>query len=329
MNPAVPVASPPERDPGKRLVLFHRDLRAFTGGHLKVWDYFNHVASSPAHQARVAFSAESKWDATNPWFAVPQAVGPWDPSQADILFLAGTDWRVVPVAERMSSNKPIINLIQHPRHAQKKSELRGFLKNRAIRICVSQEVATAINATGEVNGPVFVIPNGIDSQSFGKPKPFEDRGTDVLICGFKAPDLAREVYTKLAGKNRTVRWLIEWVPRTEYLAHLRDAKITVFLPRPIEGFYLPALEGMACETIVVCPDCEGNRGFCQDHVNCFRPAYGAKEIISAALEALQQTELQHEELRKAAHVTVGTHSLERERASFRQILDKIDNLWSA
>jgi hypothetical protein len=318
-----------ERDPGKRLVLFHRDLRAFTGGHLKVWDYFNHVASSPAHQSRVAFSAESKWDATNPWFALPQTVASWDPSQADILFLAGTDWRMMRTAEQQRFTKPIINLIQHPRHAARKSELRGFLKNRAIRICVSEEVATAIKATGEANGPIFVIPNGIDSQSFGKSKPIEDRSTDVLICGLKAPELAREVYTKLAGKDRTVRWLIERLPRTEYLSRVHEARIAVFLPRPIEGFYLPALEGMACETIVVCPDCEGNRGFCQDRVNCFRPGYTAKEIISAALAALQQTDGQREEMRQAARLTVATHSLERERTSFLEILNQIDDLWSA
>jgi glycosyltransferase involved in cell wall biosynthesis len=44
---------------------------------------------------------------------------------------------------------------------------------------------------------------------------------------------------------------------------INQAKITVFLPyRDIEGFYMPALEGMALGTLVVCPDCIGNRSFC-------------------------------------------------------------------
>ena len=326
MNSGPPLATETERDPEKSLVLFYRDFRAFTGGHLKVWDYFNHVASSSRHEARVGFSAESKWDVTNPWFASPQTVVRWDPEQADILFLAGTDWRALSKTERLAPSKPILNLIQHPRHAEKGSELRGFLGNRAIRICVSEEVASAINATGEVNGPVFIIPNGIDIRSL--PAPLEKRTTDVLICGLKAPELARQVYTDLGHQNRTVRWLFEWLPRQEYLARVGDAKITVFLPRPTEGFYLPALEGMACGTIVVCPDCLGNRSFCANGVNCFRPNYDAKEILSATAEALQQTDTQRSNMLEQAQVTVRSHSIEQERASFARILEGLDQLWS-
>src|SRR3977135_3980913 len=81
------------RDPSKQLVLFHRDFRVFTGGHLKVWDYFNHVASSPTHEPRIAFSPESKWDSTNPWVHSRGYVVDWEPEKADILFLAGIVWK--------------------------------------------------------------------------------------------------------------------------------------------------------------------------------------------------------------------------------------------
>ena len=40
-------------------VLFFRDFKKFQGGHLKVWDYFNHVRSSPDHVPRVRFSPGS------------------------------------------------------------------------------------------------------------------------------------------------------------------------------------------------------------------------------------------------------------------------------
>ncbi len=312
--------------PTKRVVLFHRDFRAFTGGHLKIWDYFNHVAASPNCEARIAFSAESKWDAPNPWFQSRETVVPWDPARADILFLAGTDWRVLPPAQRTNPPKPVINLIQHPRHAEKGTELRGFLKHRAIRICVSQEVATAIQDTGEVNGPVFVVPNGIDPAAFPPAREFADRATDLLICGLKAPELARQAYTHFAGPKRVVRWLIEWIPRQEYLARMADAKITLFLPRASEGFYLPPLEGMGCGTVVLCPDCVGNRSFCLDHVNCFRPAYDGDAILAAVTKALQQTESERREMQARAQSTAAAHSLERERASFYEILDRVDEL---
>src|SRR5207253_3787485 len=122
------------RDRSKKLVLFHRDFGGFTGGHLKVWDYFNHVKFSPKHEARIAFTPESQWDSTNPWSGSRDLVVAWQPETADILFLAGTDWRALPKTERRHWKQPIINLIQHPRHAEPKSELRGFLANRAARI---------------------------------------------------------------------------------------------------------------------------------------------------------------------------------------------------
>src|SRR4051794_29637786 len=135
------------RDPAKKLVLFHRDFQRFTGGHLKVWDYFSHVAASPAFEPRIAFTPESKWDATNPWSAVRDRVADWKPNDADVLFLAGPDWQALADDQRSNPGRPIINLIQHQRHADHSSELRGFLKHKAVRICVSEEVAAAIRET--------------------------------------------------------------------------------------------------------------------------------------------------------------------------------------
>ena len=77
----------------KRTVLFYRDFRGFTGGHLKVWHYFNHVRHSIRHQPLIAFSADTVWNDTNPWLPIrDQALAAWDAEQADVLFLAGMDW---------------------------------------------------------------------------------------------------------------------------------------------------------------------------------------------------------------------------------------------
>ena len=323
-----PETLPAPRDLARKLVLFHRNFTGFTGGHLKVWHYFSHVLSSPAHDARIAFTTESKWDNTNPWFPVARQQAPWEPHKADILFLAGLDWRGLPEEDRPDFPKPIINLIQHPRHADKDSELRGFLRNRAIRICVSEEVAADIQATGEVNGPVLTIPNGIDLSASAQ-KPFEERTIDLLICGMKAPELARKLARSIKAPKRKVQCLTEQMPRSEYLARISDARVAVFLPRPVEGFYLPALEGMACGAVVVCPDCEGNRGFCIDGTNCFRPPQDEEEIRAATLRALALSEMEQDEMQEHARKTVQQHSLESERASFLNILERVDELWKA
>ena len=312
------------RDPYRKVILFHRDFRQFTGGHLKVWNYFNHVAASPAFEPRIAFTAESKWDATNPWNDSQQYVGEWEPEKADLLFLAGTDWRALSEDQRAKPAKPILNLIQHQRHADPNGELRGFLKHRATRICVSDEVAAAIKETGEVNGPVFVIPNGVDFSSIPKAPPMTERPIDILICGLKAPDLARELTAEAAGGNVRVESIIDWVPRPQYLEQLGKSKVTVFLPRPIEGFYLPALEGMACGTLVVCPDCHGNRGFCLDGVNCFRPKYGSQSIAAAMKAAIGQPEEGRTRMLERATATVDEYSLASEREKFLRILTQIE-----
>jgi hypothetical protein len=316
------------RDGHKKIVLFHRDFRKFTGGHLKIWHYFNHVLSSPAHEPRIAFTSESNWDAINPWIRARSHVIDWNPQHADVLFLAGGDWRALTQIEARNFARPIINLIQHPRHADPKDELYGFLENRAVRICVSDQVADAIKGTGKVNGPVFVIPNGIELGSTPAPNPEDKRTVDVLICGVKAPDMAREVEKVLAMEKVKVSCLIDWIPRNEYLARLSNAAVVLTLPRPIEGFYLPALEAMACGAIVICPDCVGNRDFCLERINCFRPRYDVAEIAASALAAVRQSPAERAKMRANAQATVRAHSLERERMDFLRILGRVDELWN-
>jgi hypothetical protein len=304
-----------------RVVLFYRDFQRFTGGHLKVWDYFNHVTASPDAEPRISFSSRSVWDSTNPWFNRKDAIVEWNPEAAEILFLGGLDWRAVPASQRKSFPKPIINLIQHPRHAEPGSELRSFLSHRAIRICVSEEVASAIKGTNEVNGPVHVIPNGVDGSFFpARPKSISERTTDLLICGLKAPELARDCYRHLSGKHGVVRWMIDWAPREEFLRRMADAKIVLLLPRPEEGFYLPALEAMGSGSVVVCPDCVGNRSFCLEGVNSFRPTYDFRQIIAATERALQLDAPAQTQLLESARSTVKEHSLENERSKFLPIL---------
>src|SRR5207248_7962383 len=114
-------------NPNKRLVLFHRDFRGFTGGHLKVWNYFNHVRASKSFEPRIAFTPGSKWDETNPWSAAKEYVTEWKPEMADVLFLAGLDWNSLPATAPNEPSKPVINLIQHPRHADPDDAVYPFL----------------------------------------------------------------------------------------------------------------------------------------------------------------------------------------------------------
>src|SRR3546814_5655900 len=67
-------------------------FRGYSGGHGKVWDYFNHALAA-GWDARVYFTPQSLHDASNPWSAMPERVlDRYAPDTADALFIGGMDW---------------------------------------------------------------------------------------------------------------------------------------------------------------------------------------------------------------------------------------------
>jgi hypothetical protein len=78
----------------QKSVLFFRDFRGLTGGHLKVVDYIGHVRSNPAY--RPILSLSSRYLPSDLWDH-GDIVGPdFNPQLADVFFLAGRDWEAVP-----------------------------------------------------------------------------------------------------------------------------------------------------------------------------------------------------------------------------------------
>ena len=313
-----------------RTVLFHRDYQGFTGGHLKVWDYFRHAEHLDGWQAMIYFSQDSRWNEGNPWSVHrEEALTIWEPEKADVLFLGGYDWRMISEAERARYGKPILNVIQHVHHADPAHPLSEFLPHRAVRICVSTEVQDAILATGRVNGPTVVIPNGIDLADLpGR----QARTTDWLVCGLKEGKsrVAKALGKRLAkaGDWGSVEVLTKLMPRAEFLAAMARARRVVLLPRETEGFYLPALEAMALGCLVICPDCVGNRSFCRDGFSAIVPASSGEDDVFAAMEAVRRMSgVQEAAMLGNAAAVAAEHSLERERAAFGELLARIDALW--
>jgi hypothetical protein len=309
-------------------VLFYRDFRRFTGGHLKVWHYFDHVRSSPAHTAHVAFTPESVWDASNPWGGARDAVVERpERFRADVLFLAGLDWRRIGPWARRRPRVPVINLVQHVRHAEPDDPRYRFLHHRAVRICVSPEVARAIEGTGRVNGPVLTIPDGLDLDELPAPAPPAGRDIDLLVVATKQRERGAALFPRLERPGRRVHLLADRVARPELLASMNRARVTLFLPRPTEGFYLPALEGMALGTVVVCPDCVGNRSFCLPGVNALRPAYTDADVLDQTEAALALSAAETARLVAGGSATAEEHGLGVERARFLEVLNDLPALW--
>lgn len=310
---------------GAAQVLFFRDFDRFRGGHLKVWDYFNHVLASPRHHPLIKFSPRSVWDDTNPWTRVPDRVV--EGTDADVYFLAGLDW--LHLSPRRPG-APVVNLVQHLRHADPANPRHGLLRERAVRICVGPEVAEAITATGIVNGPVFTVPNGIDLDALPPIATRSMRSLDLLVLSPKKPQraLTKEIVARLTRPRRRLLVLTERVPRARLLDHLNDTRVLLVLPNRREGFCLPALEGMAMGTVVVCPDCVGNRSFCLPGETCFRPAYDPDAIVRAVESAIAASEADAELLVEHGRAMAAVHDITHERTRFLEILGDLDALWA-
>jgi glycosyltransferase involved in cell wall biosynthesis len=311
-----------------RIILFHRKFRRFHGGHLKVWHYFNHVLAAPGFDARVLFDIDSSWDSSNPWSEARERVAEsTDHLDPAALFVAGRDWQRLEGLGLLDRDLPVLNLIQHVRHAEDWSIQSSYLGRKAIRLCVGAEVAEVVTSAGSV-GPTVVIPNGIDVAIVPDPTA-HPRPTDLLIAGLKQPVLAVSVADRLDAPGRTIEVLTDYVPRETFLTAMRSARVTLFLPNLEEGFFLPALEGMAVGTLVVCPDCVGNRSFCLPGVNAFRPNYRFDEVVRATETALTLPPTEVARIMANAADTARQHSLDAEREAFRRVLLDLDALWAS
>jgi hypothetical protein len=313
-----------------RRLVFYRDFQQPSGGHLKVWDYFRHTTRSKRYAPEIYFSPTSVWNASNPWFGQGVRIEEtWKPMEADALFLAGLDWLAIPEKLREEFDFPVINLIQHVRHADPKDERYSFLKCRAIRICVSEEVADALRRTQTTNGPIYTIPNCLDFSSFPLPRAVQQRPYDLFIAGAKNPALALELYEHLTVDGRRVQRALEFLPRKTYLEYLNNARVCILLPNQTEGFFLPALEAMALDTLVVCPDCVGNRSFCIDGHNCLRPEYTVEALVTATMVAISLSDGERSRWIANGRNTVVEHDISKERNAFCAILNNLDSIWSS
>ncbi len=310
-----------------RTVLFQCNLRNFRGAHLKLWDYFGHVLAAPGFTPRITFTSRSRWDETNPCLnAREYVVNDWRSLPVDIFFVGGRQWDLAEQHPNWGPDTPVINFVQHVHHADPGNDRYQHLSRRAVRICVAEEVRQALDETGIVRGPLIVIPNGIDLGELPS-RTDENLSVDVLIAALKRPEIGLRLQERLERPGRHVRLLTERLHRLEYLRQVQAARVTVFLPNDTEGFYLPALEGMALDTLVVCPDCIGNRTFCLPGHNSFRPSFALEALVEATEAALALPEDQARWMRANARETAERYSLCREREAFHDVLRNIDRLW--
>lgn len=318
-----------------RIVWFHRWHDGLTGGQLKHSDYFDHVRRTAGFAAKITFAnapanAAVARQRRELWRAHEgELVADWTPGPGDVLFLAGTDWRYAQAGGFDAGDSPRINLIQGVQHAHKGTELHGYLARRAIRVCVSAEVAAAIEETGLVRGPLVTIPNGIDVGALPveRDTPTASRRAPVLVVGYKRPGLANDLALKLQQQGIAHTTSTGLLERKTFLRLLAQSAVVVCLPQAEEGFYLPALEAMACGCVTITLDCVGNRSFCAHLRNCLVASDNAPSLLGMIRAALDMSAAQRDLMLSRAADTVAQHTLDSEREKFQSLLANIDEVW--
>ncbi|MGI9237423.1 MAG: glycosyltransferase [Woeseiaceae bacterium] len=310
----------------KKTVLFYRDFRRYSGGHLKVWHYFNYVKASANYIPRVFFTENSVWNESNPWWHGDESeiARTWTPSDADVLFIGGMDWNAMPADLLQTSSIPIINIVQGLSHTIREDPKYKFLRHKAIRVCVSPILEEALLSVPHVNGPVVHVPMGLDLGEL--PQENRDR-FDVVIGALKAPRLGAKIAKRLKRSSLRIELLKNAMPRRDYLQKIADSRVVVLLPSPLEGFYLPMLEAMAMNRIAVCPDCVANRAYCIPGTNGFMPEYSAQAIEVAIESALAMSPPEAQAMSNAAAQTAAAYTMERERGAFLNVLSSSENIW--
>ena len=326
----------------KRRVLFHRSWAKFnggtSGGQLKVRDAFEHFKHSPVFEPRVYFGKETVWfdNPGNVWLPYRAEAEPaWEVHPDDVLFLAGRDWAVLSPEERAHPPAPVLNIAQ-PRHTNPDDPRHNYLKYPAIRI-VKSSLGKKILEDYGVNGPVYLIPDTIDMSLL--PPPNLQPDLDVLIVGLKNAEMALALQRKLQRRNfwrrNKIRVGVQIPPklptRQDFLELVNRARIVAYLPldaeRGAEGFYLPALEGMAMEKLVVCPFAVGNIDFCIPGQTCLQPEYTVQSIYRAILEALKMPEQQRQEMIRNGKAISNNHRIEQEQKALLDLLHQADEIW--
>ncbi len=285
-----------------------------TGGHVTVRDFFLHSLEHPGLDPYVYFTPDSV-DGNDLWAGVPDSriVRELRPERYDVLFLGSFDREFLGDADLV--HPCVLNAILHVRHARH-LRLRRYLRRPALRICNSEAVREAVAPMA--NGVVGVVPNGVDTELF---HPAEGRAeAGVLILGLKRPRFARRLARMLAREGVAVQVQAESIPRREFAERLRRCRVFVPLPNPTEGFYRPALEGMASGCAVVCPDVVGNRDYSQPDRNCLQPRFEKLSEYLAAVRLLLDRPDLADQLRGAGRETADRFTLENHRQRYYDFL---------
>ena len=294
-------------------IAFTRHYHGYTGGHQKVHDYLTHFVAM-GWRPSLYLSNSAKTNKTL-FEKIPNVEyqKSFNPDDADIVFLAGMDWQhYLPIR---GAEKPVINLIQHVRHADKNNALFSFLKEPAIRLCVSHSVKEAIAPFA--NGPCHVIKMGhkLDLSPVS-------HSNDIYILANKQPQLGRDICRWATDKGFSVILHDSTQEKAAVTEAMAKSVMTLALPNKTEGFYLPGIEAMFYSRIAIVPYCVANKEYFCKGANMLMPYYTEKNIKQAILSGMKRGVVENSLRKYIGKKIARQYSLHNERKALSACLSQ-------
>lgn len=288
------------------------------GGQIKSRDYFLHCLAHPELDPYISFTDADRFPQHDAfWKQVPhnRVLSKADVNEFDLFFISGRNWKYVP---KDLGGKPVLNLLQSIKECAPGAPEHRYFKRAALRICVSHGVERA--SALYRNGDAVVIEPGIPLDLF---RPGEKRaGGAVLIWGRKDAPFATCLQEELRRRGINAEVLVDYLPRDEWARKLGTLDVFVGLPQAEEGFYLPALEAMACGAAVVCADATGNRSFCIPGETCLSPPPRDLVAYVGAVQRLLSERNLAEQIRTTGLAIAQRYSIDREREALYRLLEE-------
>lgn len=303
-----------------KTISFHRQYRAYSGGHQKVRDYLQHTILSGLYSPSLWLEKGAKIqpELFNNIEGV-KYLSNYQPQLCDVAFLAGMDW--LAYQPFFNERQIKVNLIQHVRHGDPQHPLFQFLKYKAIRLCVSDAVKKAIEPYA--NGPCLTIAMGHTI-----PVIKTDKINDIYILATKQPALGKHLFDW--GTHAGLKVLLHDSPveRQQVYQSMASAKVVITLPNKTEGFFLPGIEAMALADWAVVPDCIASREYSLPMANVTRCELTLSDCQRALIDALKAANAWHHGLFKWRGKGIcDNYSLIKERRAYHTILGKIETMW--
>lgn len=300
-------------------ISFHRQFTAYTGGHQKVLDYLQHSLAYTGLTCDLYVDNRNEKSNIFTGLYGINYQNKYNPVSADIVFLAGVDWKAY--ASFFNSKQKKINLIQHLRHADPTSEQFYHLQHRAIRICVSKVVRDAIAPFA--NGPCLHIPMGHD---FPEISPFDNK-VDIYIQAKKRPGVGKKIAEWASNNHLTYILHDELQSKENVLRAMSSAYLSVLLPNRTEGFYLPGIEAALYSQRVLMTDCIANAEYANISEGFSVCDYSLTSIIAKLEKIFEEPNRDNSFLSSGVvkNSIKKRYCLLSERENFHKILSEIES----